>query len=276
VLVHFDDVAAVFVRADLADAVEPLDEEAEFAASLKRVREALPAPRPWREAGWLGRVDSPWPYLAVADFLLACRRPDDAAPFVDDAAAAYPASAGLALRQATVRELRGDFHGAVEAAEAGLERAGDDARLQVKLGEAHYNLKRLDDARTWLERSLGGLPQRARTWALLGSIDAARGAYDEAARRLERAVALAPQEPEFLAALARVEARRGRRDEAIRGLEAALARAPRDLSLYRDLALLHAAAGDLEAARRDLARGLAIAPDDPGLQRAAATLRGGS
>jgi Flp pilus assembly protein TadD len=270
-LVYFDDVSAVFVRRGSASGPDPIDTPIEFDRSVEQLRAALPAPRPYT-AFPVGRVSPPFPYLALADFLLMFGQVERAAEMLDAATTAYPRLPGMALRRATLAELERDWSAVIAHATDGLRERPDDPRLEIKLGAAHFQLREHEQARVWLERSLVGLPARARTWGMLGSIHAHEGDLDEALRCYERAVALEPEAADTVTGLARIQARRGRTEEAITGLSRALELAPAEIAVRRDLVLLYATTGDAAAARRELARGLELDPDDPTLRALAQRL----
>lgn len=232
-LVFFDEVAAVFFRRDDLGAAEPLETPDRIVRQAMQAREGLPRPG----KGPLGRAVAPDPYLALADLLLIAGLPDPAEDFVREARSIRPDAHDLALRSATVAELRGDWVGMREAAQEGLGRTPEDPRLVHKLATALYREGRFAEAIPRLVESVEARPTRASARAMLGGALAAEGRLAEAEVELREAVALEPR-PDYLANLARVHARLGRIDEAIAGLERALEAAPTNERIRRDLAIL--------------------------------------
>jgi tetratricopeptide (TPR) repeat protein len=257
-LVHFDSVAAVWVtREGPGRAIETA---ADYAAILDVLREDLPRPPRYDDVGLLDRVTIPKPYLALADFLLAAGRTEEAATWLSDARAAGPFMPGLAARQARVATLSRNWSDVARFTREALEDAPRDARLMIGLGEALFRLNEYDEARSWLTKSLEGQPDRALTWLTLGRIYLARQEHAEAQRCFRRGVQLSPQEAIYHSSLARALALVGRNQEAIAGLEHALSLDPQNVTILRDLADLYREEGNTAAARAYVNRGLQIDP----------------
>lgn len=262
-LAYFDSVAAVFVRAD--QPVNAIETPEDFAVALRALRDELPHPRPYAAAGLFERVTIPRPYLALADFLIAAGRTQEAGVWLEDARAAGPFLPGLTERRLHLAESAGDWSAVVRLAGEALAESPGDPGLMVRLGEAHYRLSESRQASEWLTRSLSGLPDRALTWSTLGRIALERQDLVEAERCFERAVELAPQEAVYHSSLGRVLILAGRRAEAIAALRRALDLDPNNLSVIRDLAQLNALEGAHAAASRLVARGLQLDPASPEL-----------
>jgi len=266
-LVFFDTVAAVYVRADSLAGLTPLESEPDYDRALEQLRRSLPPARAWRDAGWLERVTSPRPYLALADFAIASGHLGAAEPLLEEAAAASPFLRGIPQRRAALAQARGDWPRLLEQAGAALREAPRDPQASFALGEALFHLGRHEEAAAALRRATTLRPDHAASWHLLGSIAMLRGDHAGAVADLGRAVELAPAVGPYRHNLARALAVTGQSGEAVRQLERALESSPRDATVLRDLAILHLGAGDTQRARQSLERALAIAPDDPDLAR---------
>ncbi|HSE91449.1 MAG TPA: tetratricopeptide repeat protein [Candidatus Binatia bacterium] len=122
-------------------------------------------------------------------------------------------------RQAGLKTLRGDSHGAI----ADLERAvaaGKTAKqpaesiawAEWQLGSDHFSLGKLEKAEAFYRQSLATYPNYYRAWAGMAQVRAAQKRYDEAIDLYRKAIAILPM-PEYIAALGDVYSKIGKSDE---------------------------------------------------------------
>jgi len=273
-LVHFDEVAAVFVRGDLPDAEPAIRTQEQFEKAVERLRARLPRPPAPATGSWLSRVRSPAPFLRVADFLLAAGRPELAEPFARDALAVWPETDGAHAILASVRDAQRDLAGAAREYEAALRISPGNIVNRRQLALVLYRAGRRQEAAPLLERTVRDLPSDSLSWAMLTNVHAQANRVGDATACAERAVALAPRNPEYRKNLGRLYAVSGNVPGAILALRRAHALDPRDASVCRDLGALHIKAGRLSEAIVFIDRGLALNPGDSDLEALRARARG--
>ena len=266
-LVYFDDVAAVFVRADSVQGLEAIDAPQEFDASIARIRAELPPLHPWDETGPFQRVSIPKPYLALADFLFLFGQWPSAETMLLEARRASPFVRGIPQRLAALMELAGDDGRLIDYARQALEQLPDDPETQLRIGRALLRQGDLPAAEHWLSRAVAARPQQAQPWVFLARVYLEQQNLPQAARALERAVALAPQRVVHRHDLARVQLLLGQEGVARGLLEDALRLEPGNVAVLRDLAALLVRQGDPTAARALIDGALVRAPDDTDLLR---------
>jgi Flp pilus assembly protein TadD len=273
-LVHFDEVAALFARAEHLGTAAPIRSPEGFAHAVERLRADLPRPAP-ASGSRFARAVSPIPYLRVATFLMMNGRAELAQVFAEDALAAWPRTPGAHAILAQIRSARGDHAGAIEHDEAEQAALGSPSLpLERQLAFEYFAAGRRGDALPALERLVAAVPTDHIAWAALAKLYSESGRSADALRAAERAIALAPRNPEYRKNLGRSQGLAGDRRAAAATLEKAFRLDPADITVARDLVSLYAEQGDRSRALRYLERGLALRPDDPELNRAAAKLRG--
>lgn len=271
-LLYFDEVAAVFQRADVPSSRRAIRTSEDFQEAITRLRARLPAPTPFGERGWFERVPLPMPYLRVAGFLRANGQAAGAALFARDALAAYPYAPGARAALAQILEGQGDVAGAVREYQAALALEPDNRTARRSLGLDLYLTGRMEEARGFLEASLEEAPSDPLAWAVLSKIHEQAGRSAEAISCAESTVAFAPREPGFQKILGRLYMTNGDARRAIKTLGRAVRLAPGDPTLHRDLAVLLLESGLRAEAIATLEKGLAAHPADPDLVRLLATM----
>jgi Flp pilus assembly protein TadD len=275
-LAYFDETAAVFARSAPGEARPALRSEADFRSASARIRERLPAPRRYDDAGLLGRVESPAPYLRVADFLLRMGQANLAEPFARDALAAFPRTAAAHGILGQILERRGDARGAASEYVAELAVAPENALARRQAGMFLLATGQAERARVLLEASVAALPDDARAWAALARIHAESRRSSDAVRCAEQAARLEPRNAGYQTNLGRVLGMSGRLDAAVEALRRGLALDPGDAGSWGDLAAFLAKAGRREEARSAIARAVALAPNDGEIRGIAAAIEGES
>jgi tetratricopeptide (TPR) repeat protein len=245
------------------------------------------------------RIDTEAATLALLDFLAGQRGAAPAQAEARAAIAAHPDVASLRLRLAALYDEDGQRDLAERALRELAERdptAPAALAAQDRLAQRAYADGRLDEALSWLARTLRTQPRDMQALRLRGRLLLARDQPAEAIVDLRTAVHDAPGSPELVGLLAQAHRANGEpqlaRDaladavrfqpddpalrlllaadmadagdapSARRELDAAIAQAPRDARAYAAKARLALARGDLDTAERTWVARLAAAPDD--------------
>ncbi len=272
-LAYFDEVAAIFLRRDLAGAPPPLRTRQDFETAVAAVRARLPRPAPLSAGSWLSRVHSPVPYLRVAGFLLGSGQPELAVDFANDALAAWPDTDSAHAMLAHVLEARHDFAGAAREYREALRIAPDNLGNRRQLAVALFQADRFSEALPALEATVRAIPYDSLSWAMLTRIHADANRPREATACAEQAAALAPRNPDYRKNLGRLYAVSGNIQGAVVALRRAYRLDPRDFTVCRDLAAMLVKSGNGAEARLFVERGLALKPDDPDLPRILQAIR---
>jgi len=255
-LVHFDEVAAVFARADASPALTG----PQIDAAAARLHEVL-EPRAGT-GGIFARVASPGLYMRVAQFLVRVGRPAPAGPFAQSALKVDPSVLGAHEMLGRAAQAGDEPARALQEYRLELQRDPGSALAARQAGLLLFQGQRGEEAMPLLAQAVTRVPSDAEVWGVLTKIhaDAHRtGAALECARR---AAVLVPGNVSYQANLGRLSGIAGRLEEGIAALRRAAALAPQQAELHRDLALLLARSGRRDEAREALARALALSPDD--------------
>lgn len=263
--------ASVYLRTELARALEARDRHAEAAAEYRRV------------AGRL-RGDA----RVVGPVLRDLGRAELGAGRIDEAIDALERALRVVGRASGVREevleLLVDAHRRRGTLEPLVERLArrSDAGTVALVARLYDELQRDDEALAYYRRALARRPRDLDTRVRLIQLLMRSGRLDEVVREYEALVRAAPREPRFVVELAQLLMQTGRREEALR-VAARTGRAhPRDAAVHAALAELYATWGEQELAAREVERLARIDPNDPahlvalGSQRLAAGDRQGA
>ncbi len=262
-LVHFDDVAAVFVRAG-TDGSPPALGSPEVAARVTQLRQLLGPPE---VRSLFSRVDSPLPYLRLADFLMRLGRADLAEPLARDALAAYPHVPGAHAVLGQILEARSDFEGALREYEAELRIWPANPRVRRQAGILQFKAGRAQLALASLQASVKDIPADAQAWAVLTKIHADAGRTAEALECAKQAAELEPTRAEYVKNLGRLYGESGRVEEGIAELERGILLDPREGGAYGDVAEFYLRRGRRSEALAAVGRGLQESPGHPELLR---------
>ncbi len=237
-LLAFDEVAALFVRDGEPGFPEPIRDTRAFEEAAAQLRKALPSPPSPEDAGLLGRVASPSPYLRVAGFLATGGQWALAEPFARDALRADPSTAGAHATLGQLLDARGDSAGAAREFEMELVAAPGNAIVERLLSFAYFKSGRPEGARPLLERRVETAPEDALAWAMLTKLHADGARIRDAVACARRAAGAAPRNADYRANLGRLLALSGDSKRGIASLRRAARLAPHDAQISKDLAAL--------------------------------------
>jgi protein O-GlcNAc transferase len=167
----------------------------------------------------------------------------------------------------TARE-RGDPLDAALRLEAALRLAevegiAIDDGAHIDLGRLLLQLKRPDEAESWLRAGVTKFSKSARLHTLLGQALRALGRTDEALEALTTAAALAPEDPLPLVHRGLVSIDRRDAAGAVATFEAVVRLSPNVGEHHRLLAVAHRIGGDFARAGTEFEKALELAPKDP-------------
>jgi len=244
--------ASVYLRTELARALEARGRHEEAAAEYARVARAL-------------RGDA----RAQGPVLRDQGRAELAAGDVDAAIATLGRALRLVARSSGLRvevlDLLVDAHRRGDRLDELVDRLSGsrDADTAAVLGRLYDELQREDEAVAAYKRALRGRPRDLDTRLRLIQLLSRSGRLDDAMREYQALIRAAPREPRFVVELAQLLMQTGRRDEALRLARSTGRKHPRDPVVHRALAELYARWGEDDLAADEIALLARIDPDDP-------------
>lgn len=165
-----------------------------------------------------------------------------------------PRSAALRELLGRQRELRGRFEEALAEYQAAAALEPDRPGIHYWIGNALWNLRRLEEARARLARELKNSPHHAMANLRLGQVLLALNDEPGAVSHLEFAVQALPGAAEARKALGKAYLKVNRAAEARREWEVVAERFPSDDQIHFLLGSLYRDLGERELAQREFAR----------------------
>ncbi|WP_222566048.1 tetratricopeptide repeat protein [Novilysobacter antarcticus] len=162
---------------------------------------------------------------------------------------------------AYARRLADDREGALEAIDAAIRLAPENADLHLDRAGLLLQERKLDEAQAALARSTGLDPNQFPAYVVQAQLALGRGDLDEAQRLTRTAARIVDQHPQIAALEGNLAMRRGDADQALAGLSAAAKRWPDEPTLRHALGFAYLAKGHLAFAEQAF-RGLLDATPD--------------
>lgn len=206
------------------DEAVPVDPDADFAA----VGHAAYAARDYRKAAaYWGAEAAARPERAYGHYMLGLSlwkagRLDESEAALRRSAELNPASLRTFVNLSRVLNERGDFEGALQAAERARGLDAENPQALYLQARSLRNLGRIEDAVVALEQALAFDAEYGHARNLLGLIRIGQGRFDEAAENLRLAALHEPELPYVHANLGRALELGGRYEESARAFRAAL------------------------------------------------------
>ncbi len=190
--------------------------------------------------------------LALADFYVAQRRPQDARPLLEALAGNKAAFAAAQSRLAGIEYAAGrrdDAHAMV-----GRVLAREPNNAQVLVVKAGWLLgeRKLPEARAAAQAAIAADPRSVDAQAMLGSVQLARGDREEAIKAFTQVLTLKPTAFDAQLQLARLNLATGRTELGLQFAMQAVRTRPRDAAARLVLATAYLAQGDVTKAETEL------------------------
>ncbi|MBI4613385.1 MAG: tetratricopeptide repeat protein [Planctomycetes bacterium] len=168
-----------------------------------------------------------------------------------------------ALRDARQLASRGDFSGALEAAERGLALAPRDPKLLMERGRARVGLARFEEATRDFEEAVRLAPGDPEARLLYAERLLEAGRYEQAAEELDHVLVLEPESGRAHLLRGRAAISLGRLEQGVLDLTEATRLRPGDADVFFHLGRALHLRGEYAEARTALLECLRLAPEHP-------------
>lgn len=171
-------------------------------------------------------------------------RVHQAGPQVEALLQAHPYLPEVRRAQAAWLQMSGRRDEAIDAMQAAVALAPDDAHLRIALGQVQASAGRTDDAIASFREACDRQPPSVEAWYLLGATHYGNGRLDEALAPLEHAHALAPAQPMIAAMLGDTLFLLGRFEESLAHFQRLAQTQPADAMRTLRIVQCHRALGE--------------------------------